>query len=208
MESPIQADYRAICEARRLTCTLTYGGGANAKEPVPKQPSPSLQKGGNPLLAGPFAMLLVFGAFIGIAALWLRFGGGGVLLSQVPAEDRRPVVRPDRWQAEETPQGGGFDYVLKQIEAMADRREAVIRLLHHCLLHAAQASGTQFKRSDTERSAFARLPETMQNRQTLLSMLGEAELVHYGGRDVEDTQFARLLSAARTLIHGEARAHG
>lgn len=207
-ESPIQQDYRALCASRNLTCTLTYGGGKEAPEPEVQRDPLSIGAGKDPLFGGPLAIILVFGGLAAFAVIWLRFGAGGVLLSRPPVDEKRKSERPDHWQAVETPAGASSDQSLNQLALMKDRREAVIRLLQQCLLHAADKSGTRLTRSDTERTVFARLPVDLPNRQALEHLLGEAELVHYGGRDVDDEQFARLLSTGRALMLGESAAHG
>lgn len=208
VESPLQKGYRELCESRHLTCSLNYGTGADADGTDERQLPPSPGVAGDPVIGGPMALVAVLGGLLVSGALWLRFGAGGVLLSQAPKEEVRKSVRPESWQAAETASNDSASDILRQLESMENRREAVIRLLHQCLLHAADRSGTRLMRSDTERTVFARLPADLANRQQLEALLGEAELVHYGGREVEDAQFARLLAMGRTLILAEVRAHG
>jgi hypothetical protein len=90
---------------------------------------------------------------------------------------------------------------------MADRRQALVLLLRHCLLHAADVTGTRLSRSDTERALFARLPETMPDRERLEYLLSEAELVHYGGRAVAESHFGALLNVARSLLSAGRLGH-
>lgn len=207
-ESPIQKEYRSLCESRHLTCALAYGGGKEAPEPEAKRDRPAFGGGGDPVFGGPVAIFAVFAGLAIIAVLGLRFGAGGVLLSTSPVDDTRKSERPQHWQAAELVSGESGGFNLDQLALMKNRREAVIRLLHQCLLHAADKSGTRLMRSDTERTVFARLPADLPNRQALEHLLGEAELVHYGGHDVDDDQFARLMATGRALILGEGGARG
>jgi thioester reductase-like protein len=83
----------------------------------------------------------------------------------------------------------------------------MIELLRHCLLHASDISVTQFVRSDTERSALARLPGNLPGRALLEELLVETELVHYGGRDLPKERFAALLGNARRLLNERPPVH-
>jgi hypothetical protein len=161
-----------------------------------------------PAVGGSAAVVLVLVALVVIIGLAMFFGNGGVLLSSAPRDvKKRQGEAPESWRTsdagtEERP--GDF---LQRIAAMADRRQALVLLLRHCLLHAADVTGTRLFRSDTERAVFARLPATMPDRERLEHLLAEAELVHYGGRPLQDGHFDTLLNSARALLSAGRLGH-
>jgi hypothetical protein len=153
-----------------------------------------------PVVNGPLAVAIVLVGLIVVIGLWIRFGNGGVLLSSAPRDIKRQGEAPESWrtsaaEAEEKPS----DF-LQRIAAMADRRQALVLLLRHCLLHAADMTGTRLFRSDTERAVFARLPSNMPERDRLENFLTAVELVHYGGRTLAESHFGVLLTTARGLL--------
>lgn len=152
-----------------------------------------------PVIDGNIALLVVVGGLALALFVWLRFGGGA-LLARTPVPDRVPSQPPDGWSMEPADTALGHDDLLAQIAAMPDRRAAMVRLLRHCLLHAADASGTRLARSDTERRVLARLPEHYRTASVLPDLLRATELAHYGGRAVSDAELANSLSAARGLL--------
>ncbi|MGY3611561.1 hypothetical protein ACWGRJ_47865, partial [Bradyrhizobium sp. Lot11] len=148
--------------------TLVYGDASAKKAEAASNTTSSSSPQHEPLviqqeaiISGALAIAIVFGGLILAVAAWMRFGNGGVLLSSAPRDiKRRHGEAPESWrmsvaEGEEKPS----DF-LQRIAAMADRRQALVLLLRHCLLHAADVTGTRLFRSDTERAVFARLPET------------------------------------------------
>jgi len=164
---------------------------------------PSIQPG--PAIDGNLALLLVVGG-LGLGLfLWLRYGGAGLLaFGPRDAPAPRPAA-PDAWKID-TDRDLAPEALLASIAAMADRRAAMVRLLRHCLLHAAQVSGTRLARSDTERSALRRLPVVWQDTR-LRDLLTRAELAHYGGQDVPEDRFADSLALARAILGQKEQAH-
>jgi type IV secretory pathway VirB2 component (pilin) len=202
--SAIGSDYAAQCALNGVRCKLVYGDDIEKAKAAPNATtlrdirSPAPQE---PLISGPVAVVLVLVALAVIIGLVMRFGNGGVLLSSAPRDvKKRQGEAPESWrnpaaEAEEKP----LDF-LQRIASMADRRQALVLLLRACLLHAADLTGTRLFRSDTERAVFARLPQTMPDRDRLENLLTEVELVHYGGRTVAESQFDSLLTVARRLL--------
>jgi hypothetical protein len=164
---------------------------------------PSIQPG--PAIDGNLALLLVVG-FVGLGLfLWLRYGGAD-LLSRGPRDAPAPrAVAPEAWKID-ADRNLSPEALLASIAAMTDRRAAMVRLLRHCLLHAAQVSGTRFARSDTERSALRRLPVVWQDKR-LRDLLTRAELAHYGGQDVPEDRFADSLALASLILGHKGQAH-
>ncbi|MFV2053538.1 hypothetical protein [Aliiroseovarius sp. YM-037] len=150
-----------------------------------------------------FGVFLVVAVIALLLFLFLKFGAGGTLLRADPKEGKPRRKRAEGWglRAEDAPAGD----ILSQIRAMTDRREALILLLRHCLLQAAQETDTNFARADTERDALRRLPDRWTRFDLLKRLLQQTELVHYGGREIDDTAYeASLQDGARILTGGRA----
>ncbi|TCA27836.1 hypothetical protein E0H66_32070 [Rhizobium leguminosarum bv. viciae] len=204
-KSAVGAEYAAQCQQNGLRCTLVYGDASAKIEPTSNTTKSSPQRKPlmsprEPVVNGPLAVAIVLVGLIVVIGLWIRFGNGGVLLSSAPRDIKRQGEAPESWrtsaaEAEEKPS----DF-LQRIAAMADRRQALVLLLRHCLLHAADMTGTRLFRSDTERAVFARLPSNMPERDRLESFLTAVELVHYGGRTLAESHFGVLLTTARGLL--------
>ncbi len=184
----VQATYATDVQGGRLT--------ADSRAPRTATPLPRA-----PVLTGNWALLAVVGALGLGLLLWLRFGGGSILAATPRADRPRPQA-PAAWNMASPADRLTGEALLADIAAMPDRRAALVRLLRHCLLHAAEATGTRLARSDTERRALARLPATLPGAPDLAGLLGRAELAHYGGRAVSESDFAASLTAARQLLGG------
>ncbi|MBX4940608.1 hypothetical protein [Rhizobium binae] len=196
-------EYASQCALNGLRCTLVYGD-VPANEPASKTTSSPRAKPltmpRGPAIGGPLAVVIVIVGLLAAIGLWMRFGNGGMLLASAPRDVKRRGEAPESWrtslpEAEERP--GDF---LQRIGAMADRRQAVVLLLRHCLVHAADITGTRLFRSDTERAVFARLPQDMPERDRLENFLTAVELVHYGGRTLAENHFGTLFATARGLL--------
>jgi hypothetical protein len=202
--SSVGSEYASQCLRNGVRCKLVYSDapekGKAASSTTPSQGKP-LFVPREPIIGGPLAVALVLVGLAAVIGLWMRFGNGGVLLSSAPREmKQRQGEAPESWrtsaaEAEEKP-----NEFLQRIAAMADRRQALVLLLRHCLLHAADVTETRLFRSDTERAVFARLPDHMPDRDRLEDLLTEVELVHYGGRTLAESQFSALLAMARGLL--------
>lgn len=198
--------YDAATRGRAQTdatyATDVQGGRLTVDSRPPRRELPGFRR---PVIDGTWAMLLVVGGLALGLFLWLRFGGGG-LMARTPRPDAAPVRAPDGWNLSGADDRLAGEDLLAHIAAMPDRRAAMVRLLRHCLLQAAAATGTRLARSDTERRALARLPESFRLRPVLADILRRTELAHYGGRAVAEADFAASLTAARALMQGGAHA--
>ena len=209
--SSVGSEYATQCALNGVRCKLTYGDGSEKRKAVPdatlsrENRSFSTQE---PAIGGPVGVVLVLVALVAVIGLAMFFGNGGVLLSSAPRDvKKRQGEAPESWRTSDAAGEERPNDVLQRIAAMADRRQALVLLLRHCLLHAADVTGTRLFRSDTERAVFARLPATMPDRERLEHMLAEAELVHYGGRALQEGHFDMLLNSARALLSAGRLSH-
>jgi hypothetical protein len=204
-KSAVGAEYAAQCQQNGLRCTLVYGDASAKIEPASNTTKSSPQRKPlmsprEPVVNGPLAVAIVLVGLIVVIGLWIRFGNGGVLLSSAPRDIKRQGEAPESWRTSAAEAKEKPSDFLQRIAAMADRRQALVLLLRHCLLHAADMTGTRLFRSDTERAVFARLPSNMPERDRLENFLTAVELVHYGGRTLAESHFGVLLTTARGLL--------
>lgn len=202
--STANSEYAAQCRREGLSCSLVYAESASEQAKITDTPRIIPNE---PVISGPLAIVVVVVALVAIIGLWLRFGGGGALLSSAPREMRRPQGEaPESWRTSLQEEDEKPEQFLRRIAAMKDRRQALIQLLRRCLLHAADTTGTRLFRADTERTVMGRLPADMPGRSGLEKLLRDTELVHYGGRVPGESQFAALLTTAQGLLLNGERA--
>lgn len=202
--SAANAEYTTQCRREGLSCSLVYAESASERAKITDTPQIIPNE---PVISGPLAIVVVILALMAIIGLWLRFGGGGVLLSSAPREMKRPQGEaPESWRTSLQEEDEKPEQFLRRIAAMEDRRQALIQLLRRCLLHAADTTGTRLFRADTERTVMGRLPADMPGRSGLEKLLRDTELVHYGGRVPGESQFAALLTTAQGLLLNGGRA--
>jgi len=189
------AHYQDECRRHGVSCTLHYG---DKKQEVKTPSTPHLLLPGDANSNLVLIVSLSLG-FLLILGLWLYFGSGGVLLSSEGKTKRHRTI-PEGWHAGEEEAHRSSSDFFQQITMMSNRREALIKLLRHCLLHAARASHTRLARADTERAVLRRLPQDLPRRDNLETLLQKTELAHYGGVPVDELQFATLLALARAFV--------
>ena len=158
-----------------------------------------------PLLSGLPAVLAVLAAFALILLGWLMLGGRALLAADTTDPARKPGAAPFGWTQSATDLAQNRS--LADIAAMADRSAALVRLLRLCLLAASQATTTGFRRADTERTAFHRLPAGWPGNAYLKTLLTAAELAHYGGRPVAEPDFHSLIAGAARILPGQGAGH-
>lgn len=195
---------REIAEAQGISSEMIYAermsgdlaaGRTEVLKPERSQPDmPTLPEPG-PVSTGMVVLLL-----LALLLVWLRYGGAGMLLTRNPEAERKPTVAPDGWNISAEDQDGDPQTLLAQIAAMPDRSAALVRLLRHCLLTAADETDTRLMRADTERTAYRRLPGSWREAQALAEILRRAELAHYGGQPVAEDRFSATLGLGRAIL--------
>lgn len=145
-----------------------------------------------------FNLVWALVASVVLLGLFLKFGSSGNLFSRDHSKKPTPTKPAQGWGlvAEQVPPST----LLGQIRTMENRREALILLLRHSLLSAADATDVRFSRVDTERDALRRLPKKWPHFSELDFILRETEWVHYGGRSIEDDIFTRCLEAGEKIL--------
>lgn len=147
---------------------------------------------------GDFSTIAVVLIVLALLFIFLKFGAGGMLLRADPNAPKKPRKRAKAWGLTAADQS--VSDIMAQVRAMASRREALILLLRHCLLQAADETETNFRRADTEREALGRLPDTWRRYRQLQSLMFQTELVHYGGRDIDDDAYETALGHGAQIL--------
>lgn len=202
-------EYREIADQNRIRTDVTYvteldGQLIEGEAARPRQERPEPDTGNGsfsvPSMNGSGVVIALL-IFLGAIFLWLKFGGSGALLSREPYEAKsKKTQAPDAWNIASDDLHKGPQSILDKIAAMQDRSEALVLLLRYSLLAASETTSTRFARSDTERSAFSRLPEHWAHISGLEAILRQAELAHYGGRDVTDDNFSAAIELGRNIL--------
>ena len=89
---------------------------------------------------------------------------------------------------------------LKQLQAMADRRAALILLSKRCLERAVAINGMALGRSQTAREILRKLPRNWDHHEALSRIIGFEERVQFGGHDLPEPVFQESLHLARPLF--------
>lgn len=143
---------------------------------------------------------LFYGAIlVGIIAL-IIFQGGRIQVNFNRTGDRQRNGASDAsgGAAGETilPEEGFLD----RLAAMADRREALILLTGRALERAATANNMTLARAQTARDVVRAVPRAWQHRDVLSNLVRQAEIVHFGGRDLSEAAWQDCLAAARPMF--------
>lgn len=135
--------------------------------------------------------LIGLAIIMAILALILRFGNFSVI--GIRREDDDAPARVD--QSGMRDMGEDRIEALEAIRAIADRGEALNRLLAAALALAARAADLRIDPSWTVRDALRRIPRSWPFRNALSQLARDAELAHFGGRAVTEDQLERHLQA-------------
>lgn len=194
--------FRQVAEAGRLQTDIQYIEKTDQDFLVDELPAFDGDSARNVVQGiNGFAILVVVSAIALLIFLFLKFGGAGGLLSADPG-DGKPRKKTKAWGL--TAEDEEIGDIMSKVRAMTNRREALILLLRHCLLQAAHETQTNFRRSDTEREALGRLPKAWRSFPQLEKLLRRSELVHYGGRSIDDDGYGLALAEGEMILKGRA----
>lgn len=131
--------------------------------------------------------------------------GNRINVSFRATHDRK---RADSEPARDTPilQDIPLDGFLDRIARMQDRREALILLVSRALEQAAHANNMTLGRAQTARDVVRVIPRRWSHREALNKLVREAEVVHFGGRDISEDRWRDCLDRARPIFGTVARA--
>jgi hypothetical protein len=140
---------------------------------------------------------LLAAAILGaVVVLALRYGGAVSVSLRQPEAGRRATgaTAAGAVAAPAVPEA------LADILRMADRRAAIVHLARAALAAGIAAEGALFQASWTAREALHRLPAGRPHRAALAALVHTSERVQFGGRDIDEAEFAAHVRAVRPLF--------
>ena len=151
---------------------------------------------------------LMFGALlIGVIVLFVLYGGGiSVSFASEPKDGKREDVADDAEEdkARAALMAQPIDSFLESLRRMTDRRAALILLVSRALERAAALNDLRLGRSQTARDVVRVLPRSWPHLGNMRRLVREAEIVHFGGRELPEEIWEECLDAARPIF-GEGR---
>ena len=137
---------------------------------------------------------------VAILVVFVMFGNRINVSFGKTTEERRAsrearAARMDRL-TEDLPVEG----LLGRLASMDDRRRALILLTGHSLERAAEMNGLRIARAQTARDVLRSLPRQWHHMDAIRRLVREAEIVHFGGRDVSEETWTDCLATARPFF--------
>jgi hypothetical protein len=145
---------------------------------------------------------IFFGVLLALILGFAVWHGRGISASFGAARDPRRAGAP----ADEAPaptRDLPADAFLESLRAMPDRRRALILLVARALDRAAAANGLRLGRAQTARDVLRAVPRAWPHFETLRRLVAQAEIVHFGGRELAEEQWRACLERARPLLGAE-----
>lgn len=168
---------------------------------VPDKPDdPEQQREANRLSSGLIAVLLIVVVLAALAIFGNQINVSFGRTSEARRRARTGGEEEQRLVAEaELPRDG----ILEHLAGMADRRRALILLTGLALDRAARMNGLTLARAQTARDVLRILPRGWHHLGAIRQLVREAEVVHFGGRDLGEETWQACLTAARPLFAGQ-----
>lgn len=163
-------------------------------EPVEEQRDQSVNR---------WAIGLIFGGFLAVVLLILWRYGNTISVSFNAASKGKRSESDGTISAEAAEIAGQpLDQFLASVRKMKDRREALILLVSRTLERAAETNGVRLGRAQTARDVVRVLPKSWSQLGLLRRLVREAEIVHFGGRDLDEDKWEECLEAALLIFRG------
>lgn len=201
---PPDGDVRSSTRWQRLQTDVRYlrpeadfKPGEDIEVVVPPRPKDTEEvRSANRLTTGIVVGLIV----VAILVVFFLFGNR-INVSFGKTTEQRRASREERTTrlgalTEDLPPEG----LLDRLAAMADRRRALILLTGHSLERAAEMNGLRIARAQTARDVLRSLPRQWHHMDAIRRLVREAEIVHFGGRDVSEETWATCLATARPFF--------
>ncbi|MEO1491756.1 MAG: DUF4129 domain-containing protein [Pseudomonadota bacterium] len=145
-----------------------------------------------------FGVLLAFLIFVIVK----NSGAVKVSFKATNEQSRRKADAPSNGMTIGASSDQPIDSFLERLKSMADRREALILLVSRALELAAEKNNIRLGRAQTARDVVRVLPKSWTHFAVIRRLVREAEIVHFGGRDVSEERWDDCLAAARPIFAG------
>ena len=143
--------------------------------------------------------LIVLAIVVVVIVIFALFGNS-INVSFGSTDEKRRIRSKAAEQSDVDLEDLPRDGLLERLASMPDRRRALILLTGHALNRAASANGVTLARAQTARDVLRVLPRQWRHMDAMRRLVREAEIVHFGGRDVSEETWADCLSAARPIF--------
>ena len=143
-------------------------------------------------------LLLAFVLWVVITqggAIGVSFGSNTARDGRRGADDERPT--DDELEAINRQP---LDQFLASLRNMADRRQALILLVSRALERAADTNNVRLGRAQTARDVVRLLPRNWTHFGAMRGLVREAEIVHFGGRDLSEEKWQECFAAAEPIF--------
>jgi hypothetical protein len=146
-------------------------------------------------------LVIIFAAALLIGVMLLVFQYGGNLTLSLQEEAQNPA-RSRRHRSLHPLVETGAPADLQAILATADRRRALIMLVHAALARTIAANGVLLQSSWTMRDTLRHIPKNQAHLEALRQLVLAGERVLFGNRDVSETEFQAHVATIRPLVSG------
>lgn len=154
-------------------------------------------------LSRTFMIIVSLAVLIGIGMFAIRFAPGATINTRVPSDERRRGADGRRTAGGSPEPGisaaGGREFIA-QVQAISDRRQAIILLLRRCLELALVANDLALGRSQTAREILYRLPNTWLHVDSLARIVRIEERVQFGGEEIPESVFQESVELAKPMF--------
>ncbi len=140
---------------------------------------------------------LIIGALV---LWWFNRTGGGLFRAEAKEDRFTDAVLKEVVGGKADNDIALDDLSYEKLKAINNPKQGLRLLLLHGLKRAAGENNIPLRRSLTTRDIFYRVPEGWRNRAELSNIMAHAEPVLFGGRDLDQQNYLKLLEASKPLF--------
>lgn len=182
-------------QIRYLRPGAAFSPDAEIEVRVPPRPKPLASPGENRLGFG-----IIFGVILFVVVVAFFLYGNRINVSFGRTSEKRRDSEEAEAAGADFLVGGTGNQSLEEIASIRDRRQALILMVSRALERAAGANDLRLARAQTARDVLRTLPRQWGHFAAMRRLVREAEIVHFGGRDISETTFQDCLAAARPIF--------
>ncbi len=148
---------------------------------------------------------IVFAVILAVVIFIIVTQGGAIGVSfgaQADETRRRPEAEPAAPDPFDALNRQPLDQFLQSLKVMKDRRMALILLVSRALERAADSNNVRLGRAQTARDVLRILPRGWQHLPVMRNLVREAEVVHFGGRDLPEDRWQECFESAKPIFQG------
>lgn len=192
---------RSQVDVKYIRPDADFRAGEDIQIKIPDKPeSPEEVRQADRTTSGVLAFLLIAGVIVVLVLFGNRINVSFGKTSEEKRKARAAAEREGRLlSGVDLPRDG----ILEHLAKMADRRRALILLTGLALERAAKLNGLTLARAQTARDVLRILPRQWPHMGAMRQLVRQAEIVHFGGRDLAEDAWQGCLDAARPIFAGQ-----